>query len=101
MIASAVGAPQAFAADPGPVNPKDKMSVDLGYVVDATKVDTKKWSKRAGAEGAKQFCYNCMFYQAKGDAKTSKVAPCQIFAGKTVPAKAWCNSWTLNPSVKE
>ena len=91
----------AFAADPGPMSPKDPMAVQLGYVEDASKVDKKKWPKRDGPEGAKQYCYNCMFYQTKEDAKKSKSAPCQIFAGKTVKAKGWCNSWTQNPNVKD
>ncbi|MES2964524.1 MAG: high-potential iron-sulfur protein [Bdellovibrionota bacterium] len=91
----------ALAADPGPMSPKDPMAVQLGYVEDAAKVDKKKWPKRDGAEGAKQFCYNCMFYQSKDDPKKSKAAPCQIFAGKSVKSKGWCNSWTLNPNVKD
>lgn len=83
-----------------PVKESDPQAQALGYVTDAKKVDTKKYPKRAGAEGAKQFCYNCQFYQAKGDAKASKEAPCTLFAGKTVSGQGWCNSWTQNPAVK-
>lgn len=71
----------------------------LGYLEDASKVDVKKWSKRAGPAGQKQFCYNCMFYQTKSDPKTTTAAPCTIFANKGVTAKGWCNSWTQNPKV--
>lgn len=91
---------KAFAASPGPLSPKDPMAVQLGYYEDATKVDTKKWPKRAGAEGQKQWCYNCMFYQTQEDPVKTKEAPCQIFAGKSVKAKGWCNSWAQNPKVK-
>ena len=77
----------------GPVNEKDSLAQSLGYHVDAKKVDVKKWPKRAGAEGAKQFCKTCQFYQPKGDASKTTEAPCQIFAGKLVKANAWCNSW--------
>lgn len=77
----------------------DPMAQGVGYIEDAAKVDTKKWPKRAGAEGAKQFCYNCILYQAKGDPKATTAAPCAIFAGKGVAAKGWCNSWALNPKV--
>lgn len=92
---------KAFAADAGVLSSKDPMAVQLGYIEDATKVDKKKWPKRDGAEGAKQFCYNCMFYQSTdADPSKSKAAPCQIFAGKSVKAKGWCNSWTQNPKVK-
>lgn len=37
----------------------------LGYRHDATKVDTAKFPKRAGAEGEKQFCYNCSLLQER------------------------------------
>lgn len=79
----------------------DPTAKALGYYEDATKVDTKKWPKRAGAEGAKQFCYNCMFYQTKEDPKKTTAAPCTLFAGKGVTAKGWCNSWAINPKVKD
>lgn len=98
----AAAAPAAGGADAALVMVKesDPQAQTLGYHENAAKVDTKKWTKRAGAAGQKQYCYNCMFYQAKGDAKTSKAAPCTIFAGKGVAAKGWCNSWTQNPKVQ-
>lgn len=79
----------------------DPQAKVLGYVEDAKKVDIKKWPKRAGAEGAKQYCYNCFFYQTKSD-KPSTVpqAPCTLFANKGVTAIGWCNSWVVNPKVK-
>lgn len=91
---------QAQTPPATPVNEKDALAQSLGYHADAKKVDTKKWPKRAGAEGQKQFCYNCQFYQAKGDPKTTAEAPCQIFAGKSVKSHAWCNTWAPNPKVK-
>lgn len=84
-----------------PLSESDPQAVALGYAADVKKVDLKKWPKRAGADGAKQFCYNCQFYQnVSGDPKASKSAPCQIFAGKSVAAKGWCNTWIQNPQVK-
>lgn len=72
----------------------DPTAVALGYIEDASKVDTKKWPKRAGAEGAKQFCYNCQFYKDKcADPKATAASPCSILANKGVTAKGWCNSW--------
>ena len=94
----AAAAPKAGEA--ALVKESDALAKSLGYYEDAKKVDVKKWPKRAGAEGAKQYCYNCQFYQAKGDAKTSKQAPCTIFAGKAVKSHGWCNSWVQNPTVK-
>jgi hypothetical protein len=89
----------AGGAKPEALKDNDPQATALGFNSNATKVDVKKWPKRAGADGAKQFCYTCQFYQAQGDAKTSKTAPCQIFAGKLVPSKGWCNTWTQNPKV--
>ena len=56
----------------------------------AAQVDTAKYPKRAGEAGAKQFCYNCNLYNAAGE---EGWGPCQIFPGKQVAAKGWCNAW--------
>jgi anaerobic selenocysteine-containing dehydrogenase len=82
---------QAAAQAPQPVNEKDPLAQSLGYHADAKKVNNKKWPKHAGAEGAKQTCSGCMFYQSK-DPKAAE-APCQIFSGKLVKGAGWCNSW--------
>lgn len=82
------------------VKESDQQAKNLGYVEDANKADTKRFPKRATPEGKKQYCYNCMFYQAKGDPKTTKAAPCTLFPGKGVAAKGWCNSWAQNPKVQ-
>lgn len=79
----------------------DPQAVALGYKADAAKVDIKKWPKKAGTEGAKQFCYNCQFYQFTGnDPKSLASAPCTLFPKKEVAGKGWCNSWAQNPKVK-
>ncbi len=85
----------AFAADVGEVKETDPQAQALGYYIDAKKVDTKKWTKRAGADGATQLCNNCSLYQVpKGaDPKTVTSAPCPIFANKKVAGAGWCNSW--------
>lgn len=79
-----------FAEDK-PVSESDPLAQALGFKTDAKKVDTKKFPKRKGAEGAKQFCSTCSFF-TKTDDKTGK---CTIFAaqGGIVPAGGWCNSW--------
>ena len=65
---------------------KDPQAVALGYVSDATKVDTRKYPKYA----AGQACSNCALYQGKpGDAAGN----CPLFAGKQVAAKGWCSAW--------
>lgn len=83
------------------VKPSDPMAQSLGYVEDAKKVDTKKFPKRAGKSGEKQYCYNCQFYAEKKNPKESKNAACTIFGGKAVLSHAWCNSWTQDPNIKD
>lgn len=62
----------------------------MGYVKDASKVDTVKFSKRAGEAGAKQFCNNCALYAGEVD---SELAPCSIFQNRAVRGAGWCNAW--------
>ena len=62
----------------------------MGYFKDATQVDTAKFPKRAGDEGAKQFCNNCALYAGEPDAET---APCSIFQNRPVRGAGWCNAW--------
>jgi hypothetical protein len=62
----------------------------MGYVVDASTVDTAKFPKRAGEEGAKQFCNNCALYAGTVE---DKLAPCSIFQNRLVEGAGWCNAW--------
>ncbi len=62
----------------------------MGYTMDATKVDTAKFPKRAGEAGAKQFCHNCALYAGEPD---SESAPCSIFQNRLVSGNGWCNAW--------
>jgi len=64
----------------------------MGYVVDAGAVDTAKFPKRAGEEGAKQFCNNCALFAGEVDDET---APCSIFQNRLVRGAGWCNAWVL------
>jgi hypothetical protein len=80
----------AAAAGLPPVDPSDPTAKALGYVSDATKVDTKVNSTYKPT----QKCANCAQYQGKaGDA----TAPCNIFAGHSVPAGGWCKVWAQKP----
>lgn len=74
------------------VKEDDPLAASLGYKHEASAVDTAKYPKRAGAEGAKQFCHNCQFYTARGD---SGWGDCTILRGGVVKAEGWCNSWAL------
>jgi hypothetical protein len=71
------------------VDPKEPIASALGYNRDATKVDVKKFPKKAGAEGKAQVCTSCMFYTPQGPKK----GKCQIFSGNYVYSTGWCNSW--------
>ena len=73
------------------VTEDDPTAVALGYAHDASTVDTGKWPKRAGEEGAKQFCNNCALYQAGGGEEGW--GACSIFQGRLVNGNGWCNAW--------
>lgn len=82
--------PFAHAGSLAKVSEDDPTAVALGYVHDASKVDTAKFPKRAGAAGATQFCDNCSLYQAGEGEEWGK---CSIFPGKLVKGAGWCNAW--------
>lgn len=75
----------------------------LGYRHDATKVDTAKFPKRAGAEGEKQFCHNCSLLQERGFSvagQQGEFGKCSLFPQGLVHVNGWCNSWTAKPGGK-
>ena len=72
------------------VTESEPLAQAMGYVLDATKVDTAKFPKRAGDAGAKQFCNNCALFAGEVDAET---APCSIFQNRPVRGAGWCNAW--------
>jgi hypothetical protein len=76
----------ASAAALPPLDPNDPTAKALGFVNDASKVDTKTYPMfKAG-----QKCGTCAQFQGKpGDA----TAACTIFAGKSVPQGGWCQVW--------
>jgi len=80
----------AFAGGKPPLSPSDPTAQALGYNPDNRKVDTKKWTKKAGAAGKHQMCKTCQFYTPID----SHHGNCQIFVNNTVMSHGWCNSWT-------
>ena len=64
----------------------DPQAAALGYKVDATKVDKKKFPQFA----AGSHCGNCALFQGKA---TDAAGGCPLFAGKQVAGKAWCSAW--------
>jgi hypothetical protein len=67
----------------------DPTAVALGYYSDHTKVDTDKWSKKAGDSEGKQQCSTCSLFMAKEEG----MGQCSIFPGKLVNANGWCSAW--------
>ena len=80
----------AAAALPA-LDANDPTAKALGFVADAGKVD-------AAANPTfkpTQKCSSCAQFQGKaGDAS----AACNIFPGKSVPAKGWCKVWAQKPA---
>ena len=78
----------AFAAELVAVDPSGAQAMALGYVTDGTTTDTKKFERyQVGQE-----CANCQLYQGAPDAESGG---CLLFAGQSVTARGWCNSWVL------
>jgi hypothetical protein len=76
----------AAAAALPPLDPNDPTAKALGFVNDATKID----SKTQPTFKAGQKCSTCAQFQGKA---TDATAACTIFAGKSVPAGGWCQVW--------
>ena len=77
---------EALAQDMPKLSEDDPMAKAMRYVHDASSVDP---STRANP-AADQFCSNCALIQGEDGAEWR---PCQIFPGKLVNAKGWCQVW--------
>ena len=76
----------AAAAALPPLDPNDPTAKALGFVNDATKVDTKTQATFK----PNQKCGTCAQFQGKPSDATGG---CTIFAGKSVPTGGWCQVW--------
>lgn len=95
-----VGQPdQAWAQDLPAIDAASPLAQSFGYYEDASKVDTSKYPKRAGAEGAKQFCSNCQLLTQAGlpapAGKAGEWGKCALFPTGLVAVNGWCNQWIL------
>lgn len=81
------GARAAEAAQPTKVDVHDPQAVALGYVENASQVDTKKYPQYAPGSN----CDNCLQLQGKPG---NNYRPCTLFAGKLVAVSGWCTGWT-------
>jgi hypothetical protein len=78
---------RASSADLPHLNVKDPAAVLQGYVEDAAQVDPKKRPKFVDGSS----CENCLLLQGK---EGESYRPCDLFPGKSVSAKGWCNGWS-------
>ncbi len=68
------------------VSEADPQALALGYRVDGSQTDTKKYPNYA----ASQSCSACVLFQGKaGDSSAS----CAVFGNKIVSGKGWCSAW--------
>ena len=77
---------RAASAQAAKLEESDPAAVALGYKMDATKVDAKKFPTWA----AGHLCSNCQLYSGKAN---DAMGPCAAFGGKLVAAKGWCSAW--------
>ncbi len=68
----------------------DPTASALGYRHDATSVDLVKYPRRAGTDGANQFCSNCSLFLGQ---EGMEWAGCSLFPGKGVNRNGWCSGW--------
>jgi hypothetical protein len=85
------------SAEPEMVDEKSQMAVTLKYYADGSKVPANIRPAKAGVDGPKQICVNCMFYAKTQGEKEKEIGKCQLFPKGLVPGKAWCASWTKKP----
>jgi hypothetical protein len=82
-----LSASQAMAQGAAPkLSETDPQAVGLGYKLDTTKVDAKKYPNHA----ATQNCASCQLFQGK---PKDAAGGCPLFAGKQVVATGWCSAW--------
>lgn len=84
------------------LDPNDPTAKALGYHEDHTKVDVKKWPKKAGDKEGKQICKTCVLWTKgglKAEGREGEWGVCSIFPKGLVPANGWCNSWAPRPGA--
>jgi len=75
------------AEPPAKLDVHDPAAVAVGYVENASRVDTKKFP--GYVQGSN--CDNCLLLQGKPG---NNFRPCSLFQGKLVSVSGWCAGWT-------
>jgi hypothetical protein len=84
---AAVGTRGARSAQTAKLDVHDPRAVALGYVENASQVDTKKYAQYVSGSN----CDNCLQLQGKPG---NDYRPCTLFPGKLVAVAGWCSGWT-------
>lgn len=85
--AAAISSPSVGGSEPAKLDVHDPQAVALGYVENASQVDTKKYPQYVAGSN----CDNCLQLQGKPG---NNYRPCTLFAGKLVAVSGWCSGWT-------
>ncbi|MET3493360.1 high-potential iron-sulfur protein [Variovorax boronicumulans] len=86
LVAAGASASATNSLAQATLDEKNPQAMALGYAVDSSKVDAKKYPKHDKA----QLCNGCALWQSK---PTDAQGNCPLFAGKQVSAKGWCSAW--------
>jgi hypothetical protein len=86
-VRSARSEPAAQPAPAAKLDVHDPQAVALGYVENASLVDTKKYPHYVPGSN----CDNCLQLQGKPG---NNYRPCTLFSGKLVAVAGWCSGWT-------
>jgi len=87
IAAVSFAARHASGEDAQNLDPKDPKAATLGYVLDASTVDAKKYPSYVKGSN----CDNCLQLQGKPG---PSFRPCSLFPGKLVAIGGWCSGWT-------
>lgn len=99
-LAASAGTPALFASralaqappPPGKLEESDPIAIAIGFKLDTTKVDKKKYPQHS----VDQKCSNCnLFKQTPGDT----MGPCAAVGNKLVPAAGWCVAYIKIPGA--
>lgn len=77
----------AADAPAGRLDVKDPQAKALGYVVNASQIDVKRFPSYVPGSN----CENCL--QLSGQ-PGNNYRPCATFKGKLVSVSGWCSAWT-------
>jgi len=85
--AATVAGRRAVADELPKLDVKDPAAVALGYVLNASQVDAKKYPTYVQGSN----CENCLQLQGKAG---NDYRPCSLFPAKLVSVSGWCSGWT-------